>query len=612
MLNEVRRKIKREALRVNEYGPAYAVRHIYWRQKYKQDPKRHIYYDEWRRLNALTKRKVNNEKERYKERGEAAPHFLVAVDTLGRTPEELTRTKRSLAHQTWLPDKVFTGRTAYLMERMQEYLSDKDKDNYWILRMQAGDELERDFFYQIAKKCKEDPGKNVWYTDREIWIGDTPKEDEHNVCLSPDFSVEYFCAYDHIGKAFVARSSLYGEGLVELAVSSCLFLLKCVEAESRKGNVSHDCFIGHVPRLLYNERQKDEKQADEKANNAQIDELIKKIYYNVNKASEFNLKNVSVLPGPSGTRSVKLTWDEKPSVTVIIPNKDHIEDLAVCLGSLQKQTIRDRLEILIVENNSEWGETFDYYEWLTTGKTSDRIPKKLIDEELRNDLNVKVLYWSSEFNYSAINNFAAENAAGDYLLLLNNDVELIGADAIEWLLSSGMQKNVGMVGAKLYYEDETVQHAGVIVGFGGVGGHAFTGLPMGDGGYMKQADCARRLCAVTAACLLVKREAYEKVSGLDTGFAVAFNDVDFCLRVYEEGYSIIYQPSCEGWHAESKSRGDDLEGEKLRRFQGEIALFLAKWQGFLAKGDPYYNPNFSLEHKDFVSYREPYPFDDQF
>ncbi len=611
----VKNKFKREAFRAKEYGVAYAVRHARWHTEFAKDINRHIYYDEWRSLNALTRTRAKNERKRYEERGESAPHFLVAVDTTGRSKEALNRTKKSLARQTWLPEKVFTGKTAYLQERMQEYLKDADRENYWIMHIPAGDELYREFFYRIARANEKDHKKNLWYTDKEVWSEASVKSDEHDVHLAPDFSPEYLCAWDFIGTAFVARSTFYGEDLAELYTPSYLFLLKCVAAESEKGHVPYDCYLGHVPGLLYNVRQYDAEKPDEKATTAQIDEQIKRIYSNMNGEREparYTLKSVNVMPWNGGIRRVALTWEETPKVSVIIPNKDHIDDLATCLKSLQKQNIRDRLEVLIVENNSDEDETFLYYDWLKGGNPSDSINPELFEESLRTDLDIKILYWDDDFNYSAINNFAADNASGEFLLLLNNDVELIGEDAVDCLLTTCMESGVGLVGAKLYYEDETVQHGGVIIGHGGVGGHSFTGLPMGDSGYMKQADCTRRVCGVTAACLIIKKSVYDEIGGFDTGFAVAFNDVDLCLRVYEKGYSLIYQPACEGWHAESKSRGDDLEGEKLRRFQSEIYRFLDKWPAFLAKGDPYYNRNLSLQHKDYISYREPYGYDDQF
>lgn len=597
-------KSRRAGALVKEYGAGYVVKRTVWRRQFAHNQERHISYEEWRRLNTLTVKRARNQRRRYEERTADAPRFLVAVDVEGRTEEALARTKASVRRQTWLPEKVFIGKCVSIKERMQAYLKEQSREQFWVIRIPAGDELENDFFYRFAQAIGKDRSKSLWYTDRELWKAAREGADEHQVYLLPDYSEDYLCAWDYIGTAYAARCTLFGEELEGLLNPSYLFLLTCAADTGA---------FGHVPGLLYHVRQYDAAEAEKKASDQQIDEQIKRIYMNANSAEQsYTLTDVQILPGPSKTRRVRLCWKEKPQVSVIIPNKDHVDDLRICLKSLQKQTVRQQMEVLIVENNSADEKTFDYYRWLESGERADSLKNMELDEALRADLRIRVLYWKEGFNYSAINNFAARDAAGDYLLLLNNDVELIGEDAVAWLLSSGMQRNVGIVGAKLYYEDETVQHGGVIVGFRGVGGHAFVGLSMNDSGYMNQADCTRRLSAVTAACLLVRKSVYMAVGGLEEGYAVAFNDVDFCLKVFHTGEKILYQPACEGWHAESKSRGQDLEGEKLRRFQQEIGLFLNTWHLFLQQGDPYYNANLSLMHADFVSYREPYAFDEQF
>lgn len=597
-------KGRRAGALAKEYGAGYVVKRTVWRRQFRHNSERRISYGEWRRLNTLTVARARNERRRYEERAEDAPRFLVAVDTEGRTKEAAERTKTSVRRQTWLPEKVFIGTLESIRERMQAYLKDQPRERFWVIRVPAGDELENEFFYRFAQAIRQDEGKRLWYTDRELWKEAHVEADAHQVRLLPDYSEDYLCAWDYIGTAFAANSTLLGEALDGLLKPSYLFLLTCAACRET---------FGHVSGLLYHVKQYDAQEPEKKASDEELDMQIRSIYTNANADNpDYTLTDVKIMPGPARTRRVRLFWNEKPRVSVIIPNKDHADDLNVCLKSLQKQTVRDQLEVLIVENNSEEEKTFDYYRWLNTGEQAPSLEGMDLDPALRNILTLKVLCWKEGFNYSAINNFAAKQAGGEYLLLLNNDVELIGEDAVEWLLSSCMQKGVGIVGAKLYYEDETVQHGGVIVGFRGVGGHAFAGLSMYDSGYMNQADCARRLSAVTAACLLVRRTVYMDVGGLDEGYAVAFNDVDFCLKVFQTGAKILYQPACEAWHAESKSRGQDLEGEKLRRFQQEIGLFLSRWQDFLQQGDPYYNANLSLMHADFASYREPYAFDEQF
>ena len=274
--------------------------------------------------------------------------------------------------------------------------------------------------------------------------------------------------------------------------------------------------------------------------------------------------------------------EEHPLISLIIPNKDHIEDLDKCISSIEEKSTYDNYEYIIVENNSEEEETFRYY-------------KDLEKENPR----VHVICWEGEFNYSAINNYGAKFAKGEYLLLLNNDTEFINGACLEELLGYCMHDDVGAVGARLYYSDDTIQHAGVVVGFGGIAGHAFIGLPRSANGYFSRIICAQDMSAVTAACMMVKKSVFEEVGGLSTELKIAFNDIDLCMKIREKGYLIVYNPYAELYHYESKSRGLENTKEKVERFNGEIATFAQKWPEILKNGDPYYNPNLSLERCDF-------------
>ena len=209
------------------------------------------------------------------------------------------------------------------------------------------------------------------------------------------------------------------------------------------------------------------------------------------------------------------------------------------------------------------------------------------------------MYWSDEFNYSAINNFGVKHARGDYLLLLNNDVEVITTDWLEELTANCQRKDVGIVGARLYYPDDTIQHAGIVIGIGGVAGALFVGMPRMFTGYLHKAAIQQDLSAVTAACMMVKRSVYEELGGLEEELKVAFNDVDFCLRAREKGYLVVYDPNVELYHFESKSRGTEDSKEKIRRFQNEIEYMRSHWLELLKKGDPMYNPNLTLTKWDY-------------
>ena len=202
-------------------------------------------------------------------------------------------------------------------------------------------------------------------------------------------------------------------------------------------------------------------------------------------------------------------------------------------------------------------------------------------------------------NYSAINNYGVTFAKGEYLLFLNNDIEIINEDCISELLGHCMREEVGAVGARLYYPDDTIQHAGVIIGLGGVAGHAFANMPKEGPGYFARPFCTQDYSAVTAACMMVKKTVFEEVKGFDESIKVAFNDVDFCLRIRELGKLIVYNPYAELYHYESKSRGLDDTEEKASRFKGEEEYMQERWKDILMNGDPYYNPNLSLIKGDF-------------
>lgn len=271
----------------------------------------------------------------------------------------------------------------------------------------------------------------------------------------------------------------------------------------------------------------------------------------------------------------------EPLISILIPNKDHIDDLQKCLDSIREKSTYQNWEMIVIENNSTEQATFDYY------------------AEIQKDSRIRVVTWTDEFNYSAINNFGAKSAKGEYVLLLNNDVEIITPDWMEQMLMFAQRDDVGAVGAMLYYPDDTVQHAGVILGIGGVAGHAHKYFPRNSYGYMSRMTIAQNYSCVTAACVLISRSVWDEVEGLDETFKVAFNDVDLCMRIRKAGYLVVWTPYAELYHYESKSRGIEDTPEKQKRFQGEVLRFQDRWGETLKKGDPYYNPNLSLTREDF-------------
>ena len=273
----------------------------------------------------------------------------------------------------------------------------------------------------------------------------------------------------------------------------------------------------------------------------------------------------------------------EPKISIVIPNKDHAEDLRRCIKSIVEKSTWENYEIIVVENNSETKEIFSYY------------------EELKNNPQIKIVTYEGAFNYSKINNLGVSQATGDYVLLLNNDTQVITVNWMEELLMYAQRQDVGAVGGKLYYGDKTIQHAGVVIGLGAhrTAGHVHYRQKRENLGYMGRLCYAQNMTAVTGACLMVKKKLYEAAGGLDEGFAVSLNDVDFCLKLRRMGYLNVFTPFAELYHFESVSRGLDDQGEKAARYNEESARFREKWRAELEAGDPYFNPNFSLDKSDF-------------
>ena len=297
-----------------------------------------------------------------------------------------------------------------------------------------------------------------------------------------------------------------------------------------------------------------------------------------------------------------------PKISIVIANRDHVSDLRRCVSSILEKSTYDNYEIVIVENNSETGEIREYYSQLLgygysetenragSGKTAE--PKRALRSQ---DGKIAIVTYKGEFNYSAINNLGVEYATGEYVLLLNNDTEVITVNWMEELLMYAQRSDVGAVGAKLYYGDKTIQHAGVVIGLGAhrTAGHTHYRQHRQNLGYMGRLCYAQDVTAVTGACLLVKKALYLSAGGLDEGFAVSLNDVDFCLKLRRMGLLNVFTPFAELFHYESVSRGLDDTGERAQRYNQESERFREKWKKELEAGDPYYNPNFSLDRSDY-------------
>ena len=341
--------------------------------------------------------------------------------------------------------------------------------------------------------------------------------------------------------------------------------------------------VCHIPKILYYWRSHPNSvAADIGAKTYAIDAAKRAVHDHMRDYYGIEVEVESTRAFPT-IFQIKYPINGEPLISIVIPNKDHVEDLRRCITSIEKKSTWKNYEIVVVENNSVEQSIRDYY------------------KEMESDPKVKIVTYEGGFNYSRINNVGVKETKGEYLLFLNNDTEVISPDWMEQLLMYAQRKDVGAVGAKLYYADNTIQHAGVVIGLGAhrSAGHTHYKMPREHLGYMGRLCYAQDVTAVTGACLMVKKSIYEEVDGLDESFTISLNDVDLCLKIREKGYLNIFTPFAELYHYESKTRGME-EGEKLRRYERECAHFRDKWKEQLDAGDPYYNPNFSLDYSDFT------------
>ena len=442
----------------------------------------------------------------------------------------------------------------------------------YLMLCDHDDTLEPDALYEITKAINEKDAPDVLYTDEDKVSMDGKHYFDPN--FKPDYNLFRLRENNYICHIFVVKKALTDRvGLLRTEFDGAQdydFIFRCCEEADK---------VVHIPKVLYHWRCHMDSTAADPESKAYAYQAgrraIKEHYQRMGIDA-----SVEMTERPGWYRSyVKI--QDNPKISIIIPNKDHIEDLELCLFSLTKRSTYKNYEILIVENNSEKPETFEYYK-----KLPNRYPK------------VKVLTWEKEFNYSAINNFAAKQAEGVYLLFLNNDVEILTPQWMEEMLQICQQKDVAITGAKLYYPDDTIQHAGVVLGLGGIAGHIMCKASREDPGYFGRTVTVQEISAVTAACMMIRTEDFWNAGGFDETFQVAFNDIDLCMKVRAAGKKIVFTPYAELYHYESKSRGLEDTPEKQFRFDKEVKAFEAKWSEQLAKGDPYYSPNLSVTEGD--------------
>jgi len=439
------------------------------------------------------------------------------------------------------------------------------------------DILHPSVLYEYMKViCEKDA--DYIYCDEATFKGNSI---DHMITLhfKPDFSIDnlrannYICHFSVFDRKLLAGMDLFR---VQFDGSQDHDMILRLTAKAKK--------VVHVPKLLYYWRShKGSVAADISAKSYAIDAAKGAIGAHLRECGLENFE-ISSTKACETIFRIKYRLLSNPKISILIPNKDHVQDLKRCVSSILERSTYDNYEIIIIENNSTSQEIFAYY------------------EELKQYKEIRVEIYEGEFNYSKINNFGAKKANGEYLLLLNNDTEVITINWMEELLMFAQRQDVGAVGAKLYYGDDTIQHAGIVLGLGAhrTAGHTHYRVNKNNFGYMGRLFYAQDVSAVTGACLLVRKSLYEELGGLDEGFAVALNDVDFCLKLRKRGLLNVFTPFAELYHYESASRGSDLGGENAERYEKESERFREKWKEELAAGDPYYNPNFSLDRSDYT------------
>lgn len=434
------------------------------------------------------------------------------------------------------------------------------------------DVLSKNALYEVVKAINENENVDFIYSDEDILVDGIRK----NPHFKPDFSPDLLRSYNYICHFVVVKRSLLDKvGTLRKEYDGAQDYDFVLRATSNAQN------IVHIPKILYHWRSHIQSTAGNSSSKMYVFEAGRKAIEN--NLKELGLEGeVSILQDEPGRYKVDYKIIGNPKISIIIPNKDSKNDLKKCIDSILNSSYNN-YEIIVVENNSKKEETFKYYEQIQ-----------------KENKNIKVVVMEiNEFNYSKINNYGFSFATGEYTILLNNDTKVLALDWMEKMLGLCQRQDVGIVGAKLLYPDNTTQHCGVVVGIGGIAGHVNTNLRADEPGYFSRANVINNFSAVTAACLMIKSDIFKEINGLDENLKVAFNDIDLCMKVRNKGYLIVYTPYARLMHYESKSRGMEDTKEKIQRFEKEMDLFKSKWSQILNDGDPYFNVNFRLDKSNF-------------
>lgn len=595
----MKQKILKKIYKIFDYykknGFIRFVRHIIFKVFHAEE----MNYKRWLRKNKLSKKELDQQR---LENFNFRPLFSIVVPLYRTIPIYLKELVESIQKQTYgnwelcLSDGSGKGkldrsyleffidndpRVKFISSEIPLSISENTNNALgistgdFIVFVDHDDILAPNALYECVKVLNRNPELEIIYTDEDKVSMDGKTYFQPH--FKSDFNLDLLRSMNYICHMFVVKHALQKQvGNLKEEYNGAQdydFILRCVEKSEK---------IYHIPKILYHWRAHKESTSENPESKLYAFEAGK-------RAIEAHLDRLKVSATVEmgeylGLYRVRYQLKEEPLVSVLIPNRDHMKDLQRCIYSLFEKSNYKNIEVIIIENGSESKEIFKYYDYV---------------REKYARLKVVSCNQGDVFNYSVLNNYGEKATRGEYILLLNNDIEFIRKDSIEEMVSCCEREEVGAVGAKLLYPDDTIQHAGVILGLGGIAGHAFKGLPHEANGYFSRAICMQNYTAVTAACMMLSKSLFEEVGGFDEKLQVAFNDIDLCMKIRQAGKLIVYTPFAQFYHYESKSRGLEDTEDKVKRFNSEINYFAAKWKKELENGDPYYNNNLTLEKHDF-------------
>lgn len=554
------------------------------------------YYNDWMVKHYPTKEELEKQK---RTKFEYSPKISIVVPTYNTPMNFLEDMINSVINQTYDNWElcIADGSTSNeVVARLEKFCSKENRIRYIKLKDNEGISLNTNAAIEIANgeyisfmdhddiihenalyevvKCLQDVHHDLIYTDEDFVSNDLRVY--HNPVFKPDWSPDLLLSHNYITHFVTVKKNIINKvGMLRSQYDGAQdydFLLRVTKICNS---------IYHIPKVLYHWRENETSVAGNSDNKKYAFEAGKKALQNYldNNKIAGTVKHTEY----PGYYTINYQAPDNSLVSVIIPNMNHKEDLDKCIESLYNVNNYKNFEIIIIENNSNDEEIFEYYKFLKNKYS-----------------NLKVVTYEGEFNFSAINNFGVKYANGEYLLFLNNDTEMIKPDSLVQMIGNCTREDVAIVGPKLLFEDRTIQHVGVALGFGGFAGHVFSGIKENSRGYMLRPQINCNYSAVTGACLLIKSKLFKEIKGFNEDFKVGLNDIDLCLRARHLGKYIVYNANTLWFHYESKSRGYDTTKEKQERLDSEIKLFQSIWKDDLEKSDPFYSPNFST---DFIPYQ---------